>query len=70
MAGWAGRRGIDQTGLVFIFFGDAEDIPDTQQIKPMLGNQGEYLESKFKISYETVINSFSKNSFLVRDLIS
>lgn len=30
MAGRAGRRGIDTEGLVFIFFGEAEDIPDCQ----------------------------------------
>lgn len=70
MAGRAGWRGIDKEGLVFIYFGDTEEIPDTWEIKPMLKNEGEVLESKFKISYETVINSFSRNSFMVRDLIS
>lgn len=70
MAGRAGRRGKDTEGLVYIFFGDPEEIPDTRVIRPMLSNKGEFLLSKFRVSYETVVSSFSKNNVMVRDLIS
>ncbi len=43
MAGWAGRRRIDTEGLVYIFFGEIEDIPETRIIQPMLSNKGEVL---------------------------
>ena len=70
MAGRAGRRGKDTEGLVYIYFGEPNDVPDLGEISPMLANKGEVLESKFKITYETIIYSFSRNSFYVKDLIS
>ncbi len=70
MAGRAGRRGKDTEGLVYIYFGEPNDIPDLGEIQPMLSNKGDILESKFKITYETILYSFSRNSFYVKDLIS
>ena len=32
MAGWAGRRGKDTEGLVYIYFGEPYDIPELGQI--------------------------------------
>lgn len=36
----------------------------------MLQNKGEVLESKFKLTYSTIINSFTMNNFKVKDLMS
>ena len=63
MCGWAGRWGIDKEGNVYIFFGNSDDIPHIDLIKPMLINKGETLESKFKLTYSTIINSFTLNNF-------
>lgn len=35
----------------------------------MLLNKGEVLESKFRLTYSTIINSFTMNNFKVKDLI-
>lgn len=35
----------------------------------MLQNKGEILESKFKLTYPTIINSFTMNNFKVKDLM-
>lgn len=35
----------------------------------MLLNKGEVLESKFRLTYSTIINSFTMNNFKVNDLI-
>lgn len=69
MCGRAGRRGIDSEGNVFIFFGSSEDVPSLSAIKPMLLNKGEVLESKFKLTYSTIINSYTMNNFKVKDLM-
>jgi len=69
MCGRAGRRGIDLEGQVFIFFGNSKDLPSFEGIRPMLASKGEVLESKFKLTYSTIINSFTMNNFKVKDLM-
>lgn len=69
MCGRAGRRGIDKEGDIFIFFGDSRDMPNVSQLRPMLQSKGEVLESKFKLTYSTIINSFTMNNFKVKDLM-
>lgn len=69
MCGRAGRRGIDKQGDVFLFFGDSKDMPSVAQLRPVMQSKGETLESKFKLTYSTIINSFTMNNFKVKDLM-
>jgi antiviral helicase SKI2 len=63
MCGRAGRRGIDTEGSAFIFIPNKEEFPNVYDLKPMMDSKGEYLESKFKLNYQIIINSYSSDSF-------
>ena len=74
MCGRAGRRGIDSIGNVFLLFSDKVQENDKGEILNMLKQTGTQVESKFRLSYKTIvsflsrniknINSFLKESFL------
>jgi len=54
MAGRAGRRGHDTTGTVIIMC--RNDVPHFNELKPMMCDKPQTLESKFKITYSMLLN--------------
>ena len=74
MCGRAGRRGIDSIGNVFLLFSEKVQENDKSEMLDMLKQTGTQVESKFRLSYKTIvsflsrniknINSFLKESFL------
>jgi superfamily II RNA helicase len=77
MAGRAGRRGIDTIGYVIHLTNLFKNI-DTTTLKTIMKNKPQTLTSKFKISYNLILNlidkgdtnytRFVKNSMIQRDI--
>jgi antiviral helicase SKI2 len=61
MCGRAGRRGIDQVGYIFILLGDKNYPPRPDDMIKMLEGAGDHVESKFRLSYKTIISFLSRN---------
>jgi len=61
MCGRAGRRGIDQTGHIFLLMGDKQYPPKGTDIGDMMKGGGTQVESKFRLSYRTLISFLSRN---------
>ena len=60
MAGRAGRRGIDTIGHV-VHCNNLFELPALSEYKKMLGGQPQNLESKFRISYNLILNILANN---------
>lgn len=69
MCGRAGRRGIDAEGYVYIFIADPTKMPSVPSLKGMMDSKGEVLQSKFKLSYSVIINSYRSDNLLIDDLM-
>jgi superfamily II RNA helicase len=61
MCGRAGRRGIDQIGNIFLLLGDKQNPPQSSELIHMLKGLGDHVESKFRLSYKTIISFLSRN---------
>jgi superfamily II RNA helicase len=61
MCGRAGRRGIDSQGNIFLMMGDKKFVPQPLEIISMLKGMGTQVESKFRLSYKTIISFLSRN---------
>jgi antiviral helicase SKI2 len=62
MCGRAGRRGIDSIGHIFILIGDKKYPPKKDDIVGMMKGGGDEVESKFRLSYKTIIQFLSRNN--------
>lgn len=69
MSGRAGRRGLDEKGLVIAFFHQEKDLPLAPDLGNMVMSKGESLKSKFKMSYSILFNSLSSQSIELDDII-
>lgn len=61
MCGRAGRRGIDALGHIFLLMGDKKNPPLASDIATMMAGVGTHVESKFRLSYRTIISFLSRN---------
>ena len=72
MAGRAGRRGIDKTGLV-ILLPNISYLPTLHTMKNMINGSGQVLRSKFKPNYKivmkSVMNGTSLDSIVAKSMI-
>lgn len=66
MSGRAGRRGLDEKGVVLSFFYQEKDLPANIDMKEMIMSKGESLYSKFKMSYSILFNALSSQIIEVR----
>ncbi|KRX03094.1 P-loop containing nucleoside triphosphate hydrolase [Pseudocohnilembus persalinus] len=69
MAGRAGRRGLDAKGNVIIFCDDPEKLPQTVDMKQIIAHKGEQIRSKFKITYEVILNKLNSKELNVIDIM-
>ena len=82
-AGRAGRRGFDTLGEAYLLVNLFTDMPYSNEYKEMLSGKPQALSSKFKISYEFVLNvietglinneqsdiiGFAKNSMILHEI--
>lgn len=61
MAGRAGRRGLDKTGLVVMRMNDDEYMDFYGQIKGYLSASYEPVDSRFSLSFNSVVNLLHRN---------
>ena len=61
MAGRAGRRGLDKTGLVVMRINDDEYMDFHDQIKGYLSASYEPVDSRFSLSFNSVVNLLHRN---------
>jgi antiviral helicase SKI2 len=69
MSGRAGRRGLDEKGMVVGFFHQEKDLPPSLVLKEMIGSKGESLYSKFKISYSILFNALSSQIIELEEIM-
>eukprot|EP00850_Spirogloea_muscicola_P020625 SM000222S06966 [mRNA] locus=s222:39028:49965:- [translate_table: standard] len=67
MAGRAGRRGIDKVGTVILMCWD--DIPDESDLRKLLTGKPELLESRFRLTYNMILNLLRVEDLKVEDLL-
>lgn len=56
MSGRAGRRGLDEKGNVVLFMNELNWLPFHTDMKKIVDHKGESLQSKFKMTYEIILN--------------
>lgn len=69
MSGRAGRRGLDEKGMVVGFFHQEKDLPPSLVLQEMIGSKGESLYSKFKISYSILFNALSSQIIELEEIM-
>ncbi|KAJ3044020.1 hypothetical protein HDV00_003549 [Rhizophlyctis rosea] len=67
MSGRAGRRGLDDTGVVIIACND--DIPDQATLSKMLLGVPTKLESQFRLTYNMILNLLRVEALKVEEMI-
>lgn len=67
MAGRAGRRGLDTTGMVIIAC--SSDVPDEFDLRTMILGKATKLESQFRVTYNMILNLLRVEAIKVEDMI-
>ncbi|KAJ1992918.1 Antiviral helicase ski2 [Dimargaris cristalligena] len=67
MAGRAGRRGLDSTGLVMIV--GASDVPDSLTLQKMILGPATKLQSQFRLTYPMILNLLRVETLKVEEMI-
>ncbi|KAJ2786403.1 Antiviral helicase ski2 [Coemansia interrupta] len=67
MAGRAGRRGLDDTGVVII--NATKEVPDTGTLHTMILGPATKLESQFRLTYTMILNLLRANQLRVEEVI-
>lgn len=68
MAGRAGRRGLDEEGVVIIL--TKSQKPDESAMKSMMTCEPSKLQSQFRLTYGMVLSLLRKESFSVEEVMS
>lgn len=68
MSGRAGRRGLDNTGVVIIATG-AEEPPEVPSLSTMLLGKPTKLESQFRLTYNMILNLLRVEALKVEEMI-
>ena len=66
MSGRAGRRGLDEKGNVIILVKDPNNLPHADEMVKMMDYPGERLESKFKVTYQIILNLYNSKDINVQ----
>ncbi|KAI8918464.1 NUC185 domain-containing protein [Powellomyces hirtus] len=67
MSGRAGRRGLDDIGLVIVACND--EIPDTTSLQKMILGQPTKLASQFRLTYNMILNLLRVEALKVEEMI-
>eukprot|EP00057_Strongylocentrotus_purpuratus_P022189 XP_011676663.1 PREDICTED: helicase SKI2W [Strongylocentrotus purpuratus] len=67
MAGRAGRRGLDTTGMVIILC--KGDVPETSDLHYMMKGRPTKLESQFRLTYSMILNLLRVEELRVEDMM-
>ncbi|KAI8587624.1 antiviral helicase [Geranomyces variabilis] len=67
MSGRAGRRGLDDMGLVIVACGD--EVPDTTALQKMILGQPTKLASQFRLTYNMILNLLRVEALKVEEMI-
>ncbi|KAH8550493.1 NUC185 domain-containing protein [Umbelopsis sp. PMI_123] len=68
MSGRAGRRGLDDTGVVIIACG-GEEPPDTTTLSTMILGKPTKLQSQFRLTYNMILNLLRVEALKVEEMI-
>jgi len=69
MAGRAGRRGKDEKGTVLLYIKDLRDLPSIADLKSMIMHKGELLSSKFRLTYNIILNLMTADDINVLEMM-
>ncbi|KAG0638979.1 putative antiviral helicase SKI2 [Tuber brumale] len=68
MAGRAGRRGLDERGIVIII-SPMDEAPPAATLKQMLLGQPTRLQSQFRLTYNMILNLFRVEALKIEEMI-
>ncbi len=69
MSGRAGRRGLDEKGTVIVWERDPAGLASEADMVKMMDHHGETLVSKFRITYQIILNLLVAEDLTVLDML-